>query len=73
MPKRISRDGSIVEPHCFKFEEMYQYIFDWFKENENFNKTDVVRNAVEEYFTRYGGDLEAIKAKCKNLKKASSN
>lgn len=52
MPKRISRDGSIVEPHAIKLEEMYDTIFDWFKDKKNISKTDVIRNAVELYYLK---------------------
>jgi hypothetical protein len=55
MPKRISRDGSIVEPHAIKLEERYQRIFDKFFSKNNINKTDVIRNAIDSYFKQCFG------------------
>lgn len=71
MPVRISRDGSQVEPHAIKLEEMYRHIFVWFKEDLGMHKTDVIRNAVEKYFESVGGDLKEMKAKCVKIEKAS--
>ena len=61
MPKRISRDGSIVEPHAIKLEEMYRHIFDWFKTEKDMNKTDVIRNAVEVYCSANGGKVQSFR------------
>lgn len=69
MPKRISRDGSIVEPHAIKLEEMFRHMFDWFKVEKKMSKTDVIRNAVEIYYTANGGNIQSMKDKCTKVER----